>query len=301
VRAKETWLWTAIITPFTADASGVDFETFAALLKRQEAAGNGVMILGSTGESLSLSEDEKKEIVRFTFAQKLKVPVMVGTPNVNLTQTLAWIDFCKGCGAEGYLAATPVYTKPAAQGQIDWFRAILDAVDAPVMLYNVPSRTGSTLSPEVLRALAKHKNFWAVKESSGGLDMYIEYAAAAPDVALYCGDDNLMVAAASIGACGLVSVASNMWPDACNAYVKACRDGSYRGQEWWRIGKSLFATTSPVPLKSLMHERGILPNPAVRLPLSVKDFASLDGVKVADQAVTEWFGRWTSTREGKAA
>lgn len=300
MRANQTWLWTALVTPFTPDGEAVDFAELVKQVKRQEVAGNGVMILGSTGESLSLTDDEKREIVRVTMGLKLKVPVMVGTPNANLKQTLTWLDFCHGCGADAYLAATPVYTKPAPQGQIDWFRTVLDAADAPVMLYNIPSRTGAVLSPAVLKALQGHRNFWAVKESSG-LDAYVDYAAAAPDVALYCGDDYLFVAAASIGACGLISVASNMWPEACNAYVQACRDGSYRGQEWWRIGKALFATTNPIPVKALMQDRGVLASGAVRLPLSIKDLASLDGLRAADRQVAAWYENHIAQRKDKAA
>ncbi|MDR3449822.1 MAG: 4-hydroxy-tetrahydrodipicolinate synthase [Alphaproteobacteria bacterium] len=293
MRAQETWLWTALVTPFTPDAGKVDYAALGSLLKRQNAAGNGILILGSTGESLSLNEDEKKEIVRFTMAQKLSVPVMIGLPNINAAQTMGWIDFCRGQGADAYLAATPAYTKPGAEGQVGWFTHIFDAVDAPVMLYNVPSRTGASLSPAVLRALQSHRNFWAVKESSGGLEAYVDYAAAAPNVALYCGDDNLLAPAASLGACGLVSVASNMWPEACAAYVAGCRDATYRGQDWWIASKALFTTASPVPLKALMHRRGLLPSSAVRSPLSVSDLASFDLLDAADKRITEWHASFT--------
>ncbi len=297
---KSTKLWTALITPFTADAKAVDFDTLVKLAKRQEAAGNGVMILGSTGESPLLGDDEKKEIVRVTCGLKLAVPVMVGTPNVNFRQAMDWMDFCRGCGADAYLAATPVYTKPGPEGQIDWFKNVFDAADAPIMLYNIPSRTGAVLSPAVLRALKEHRNFWGLKESSG-LEMYIEYNAAAPDVALYCGDDHLFAAAVGIGAAGLISVASNMWPEACHAYVDACLNGTYRGSEWWRISKALFAASNPVPVKALMQQRGVIPSGTVRLPLSVKDLPSIDGLIAADEKVREWQARAPARQEGKAA
>ena len=301
MHAKETWLWTALVTPFLSETNGIDYATFGALLKRQEAAGNGVLILGSTGEAISLSEEEKREMVRFTLAQKLTVPVMVGVPNSNLAQSLAWLDFCRGSGIDAYLAATPLYTKPGADGQKGWFQEIFDAADAPVMLYNVPSRTGAVLSPEVLRALQKHKNFWAVKESSGGLDMYVDYAVAAPNVALYCGDDNVLASAAPLGACGLISVAANVWPDACQAYVTACRASAYCGQEWWRASKTLFTTSSPVPLKALMHHRGMIPTNTVRLPLCASDLASLDGLKAADQMILDWHSDLLTQRKEQAA
>ena len=301
MRAKETWLWTALVTPFFADGGGIDFATFGNLIKRQEAAGNGILILGSTGEAISLSEEEKSEIVRFTLAQNPSVPVMVGVPNSNQAQTLAWLDFCRGRGIDAYLAATPVYTKPGVEGQKGWFQKLFDAADAPIMLYNVPSRTGAVLSPEVLRALHGHKNFWAVKESSGGVDMYVEYAIAAPDVALYCGDDNILPSAAPLGACGLVSVAANVWPDACAAYVAACRESSYRGQDWWRASKSLFTTSSPVPLKALMTHKGLIPTATVRSPLCTSDLASLDGVKAADLQIAEWHSSVLTRSKEQAA
>ncbi|MDE2029804.1 MAG: 4-hydroxy-tetrahydrodipicolinate synthase [Alphaproteobacteria bacterium] len=292
--ARKTWLWTAMVTPFTADGSAVDYASFGKILKMQEAAGNGILILGSTGESLSLSEEEKQEIVRYTFSLGLKVPVMVGTPNANMAQTLAWLDFCRGKGAHAYLAATPLYTKPAAQGQIGWFRKLFDAADAQVMLYNVPGRTGAALNPAVLSDLRAHKNFWAVKESSGGLDAYASFADAAPDAALYCGDDNMLASATPLGACGLVSVVGNAWPEACRAYVEACRAGRYRGQIWWNASKAMFTTTSPVPVKALMHDLGMIASGAVRLPLSRNDLASLDQVRAAHQAVAQWHGALAS-------
>jgi len=295
---KNTSLWTALITPFTPE-NAVDYDTLVKLAKRQEAAGNGVMILGSTGESISLSDEEKREIVRITCGLKLQVPVMVGTPNLNFMQTMAWIDYCRGCGADAYLAATPVYTKPGAEGQIDWFTKIFDSVDAPVMLYNIPSRTGAVLQPAVLKALKGHKNFWGIKESSG-LDAQVDYLATAPNVSLYCGDDYIFVASASIGASGLISVAANMWPEACNAYVKACLDGTYRGQEWWRISKALFTASNPIPVKALMQHKGVLPSGAVRLPLSAKDLASMDGLIAADEKVAEWHSRHRVSKD-KAA
>jgi 4-hydroxy-tetrahydrodipicolinate synthase len=299
MRVQETWLWTALITPFTADGGRVDYPALAKLLERQEVAGNGVLLLGSTGEALSLSEDEKKEIVRFTCTQKLTVPVMVGVPNINLAQTLAWIDYCHGYAIDAYLAATPAYTKPNAAGQCGWFKKIFDAADAPIMLYNVPSRTGAALSTEVVKALSKHANFWAIKESSGGLDAYIDYVTAAPTIALYCGDDHLMPSAVPLGACGLVSVASNIWPEACRDYVTACRRGAYRGQEWWLASKSLFSAASPVPLKALMEHRSIIPYSVVRLPLSTSDLTGMKALEQADNAIEEWHRAYRSERERK--
>jgi 4-hydroxy-tetrahydrodipicolinate synthase len=299
MHVQETWLWTALITPFSADGGSVDYSTLAKLLERQEAAGNGVLLLGSTGESLSLSEDEKKEIVRFACAQKLTVPVMVGVPNINLAQTLAWIDYCRAYAIDAYLAATPAYTKPNAAGQTGWFKKLFDAADAPIMLYNVPSRTGAVLSPEVVRTLSRHANFWAIKESSGGLDAYIDYATAAPNIALYCGDDNLLPSATPLGACGLVSVASNVWPEACRDYVVACRKGAYRGQEWWLACKSLFMATSPVPLKALMEHQSLIPFGSVRLPLSTTDLTSIKPLEHADKSIEEWHRAYRIERERK--
>jgi 4-hydroxy-tetrahydrodipicolinate synthase len=237
-RLSETILWTALVTPFSPDGARVDFKAAEVLLRRQEAAGNGVLLLGSTGESMALSEAEKREVVQMATALNLSVPLMVGVPNINRAQTLDWIAFCNGQGVDAFLASTPAYTKPAAQGQIGWFGDIMNAAACPVMLYNIPSRTGAVLSPQVLSALGGHQNFWAVKESSGGLDAYIDYRAAAPHVAIYSGDDNMMPAVAPFGACGLVSVASNVWPEECRAYVDSCLGGGYFGTDWWRISKA---------------------------------------------------------------
>ncbi len=300
MKAKQQYLWTALITPFAADGA-VDYAGLAELIKQQDNAGNGILLLGSTGEAMALAEDEKREIVRVALSLKTKSPIMVGVPNINLAQTLAWVETCRGLGIDAYLAATPAYSKPASQGQCGWFCAVMDAADAPVMLYNVPSRTGASLSPDVLRELRGHKNFWAIKESSGGLDAYVDYASAAPNIALYCGDDNILPSAAPLGACGLVSVASNVWPDATHAYVDACRAGVFGGQDWWKATKALFSTTSPVPLKALMQLRGMIASNTVRLPLSIADLGSTDALKQADAAIAEWHKNYSAQNKGKAA
>lgn len=285
---SETSLWTALVTPFSPDGARVDFKAAEALLRRQEAAGNGVLLLGSTGESMALSEAEKEDVVEMATSLNLAVPLMVGVPNINRAQTLNWVEYCNGQGVDAFLASTPAYTKPAAQGQIGWFGDIMNAAEHPVMLYNIPSRTGAALSPQVLSALGGHRNFWAVKESSGGLDAYIDYHVAAPHVAIYSGDDNMMPAVAPLGACGLVSVASNVWPEECRAYVAACLDGSYRGTEWWWISKALFSTSNPVPVKALMEDLGLVPSGAVRSPLSRDDLQGLDGLRAAHAMVQKW-------------
>ncbi|MFZ9035880.1 MAG: dihydrodipicolinate synthase family protein, partial [Francisellaceae bacterium] len=162
-------LYTAIITPMRDDGN-IDFISFKNLLEIQQKADCGVVILGSTGESLAIDDKEKRQIVHFVMALNLSIPVIVGVGGYQLQQQLDWIDFCNSYHISGYLLVTPLYAKPGTKGQSQWFEALLDASDKPCMLYNVPSRTGIHLSDETLSALKHHPRLWALKEASGDID-----------------------------------------------------------------------------------------------------------------------------------
>lgn len=122
---KSTFLWTSCVTPFSSNGDSVDYQSLQSLLAMQAQAKNGVVLLGSTGESLLLSEYEKRTLVKFVYKLKLNTKIIIGVPGVNLYQTLEWLDFCKDMPISGYLITTPIYTKPGIMGQILWFEKLL--------------------------------------------------------------------------------------------------------------------------------------------------------------------------------
>lgn len=282
-------LWTALVTPLYADLS-VDYDSMERLLRLQEEAHNAVVLFGSTGEGLALDYDEKRKIIEFACRLDLKVPIMVGVGGVNLTSTLEWLDFCETMPIDSYQLVTPPYSKPGAQGQVAWFSALLDRVKKPCMLYNIPSRAGCSLLPTVLRELHDHPNLWAMKEGSGSMADFHAYGMAGPKVALYCGDDALMPSLAAMGAKGLVSVVSNAWPKAAHAFVRMCLQG--RGaevvSEWFPIAQAMFVTSNPVPIKALLHDKGLIKTPLVKPPLSHLDLPSREPLRQCDVKVSVW-------------
>ncbi len=282
-------LYTAVVTPFFADGK-VNYSELASLLREQEKAGNGVVILGSTGEGLALRDEEKREIVNFTAAAKLHVPVLVGVAGAQLDETIQFIRFCETQAIDGYLMPVPLYAKPGVEGQYHWFSSLLDTVSRPAMLYNVPSRTGVKMHGEVLRRLDGKANAWAVKEASGSVTEFSALKAQGPHFAFYSGDDALTPEFAKHGAVGLVSVASNVWPEATNRFVRLAIAGKTEGllPLWSDACDTLFLASNPVPVKALLAAKKKISLALVRPPLSEKDLSNLAPLLKADEAITNW-------------
>lgn len=286
---KQIKLWTAIVTPFTEDMQQIDYASFLLLLKEQESAGNGVILLGSTGEGLSLSNQERKDFVRFACEQNLSIPLMVGVPSYNLETALDWIEFANSQKISGYLLTTPIYTKPGVEGQIAWFKQLLDKSKHQCMLYNIPSRAGVKLHSEVVKNLASHPNFYAIKDSGGQIETIVEYKLSAPDIMVYCGDDNMLPAYAAEAASGLISVASNIWPLAVKKYVdQALERKIFHDKIWWKVCKALFAASNPIPVKVLLAKLGKIKSASLRLPLSSADLKSAEELLEVNELVENW-------------
>lgn len=283
-------LWTALITPMQPDGS-VHFNNLEQIINLQEEAGNGILILGSTGEGLALSEEEKKGIVDFISDWKHSCPVMVGVGGFNLKSQTDWISYCNQKNVDSFLLVNPLYSKPGLRGQIEWFRSLLDASEKPCMIYNIPSRTGVKLYPEVLEELQHHPNFWAVKEASGSIAAFQQFRKAVPSVPLYSGDDGLMPFFAAAGGSGLVSVASNVWPQETKLYVAKCLKGDTVSlfPIWTDAVKALFSASNPIPLKVLMKEKGLIETTVLRLPLTDKDLSNAEPLRISDEAITNWY------------
>lgn len=283
-------LWTALITPMYDDGS-IHFENLEQLVKRQEDAGNGILILGSTGEGLALSDEEKKRILDFVSDRDNSSPVMVGVGGFNLQQQTEWIQYCNKKSIEGFLLVNPLYSKPGLKGQIAWFKSLLDASEKPCMIYNIPSRTGVKLFPEVLKELQPHENLWSVKEASGSIDEFQQFRKTVPSLPLYSGDDGLMPFFSAAGGSGLVSVASNVWPKETKLYVEKCLKGDTVSlfPIWTDAVKALFSASNPIPLKVLMKEKGLIETSVLRLPLTDKELSSTAHLHVCDDAIANWY------------
>lgn len=282
-------VWTAVITPMNSDGS-VDYESLENILRQQEAAGNGITILGSTGEALNIDDDEKKKILEFACGLKLSMPLMAGVGGINLNTQKEWIGYLNTLPIDCYLLVVPLYAKPGIYGQYGWFKELMDVSDKPCMLYNIPGRTAKNLEFETLKMLSGHKNFWAIKEASGSEEEFAKYTKAAPNALMMSGDDMMLPAFSKLGAKGVVSVASNVWPEETGLYAKQCLDGSFAGGDVWKPAiEALFSASNPVPVKALMHELGMIGSATVRLPLSEKDLDDIQALKEADESIGNWF------------
>lgn len=282
-------LWTALVTPFNNDLS-VDYDSLKNLVMEQETAGNGLLILGSTGEALNIDLATKKEIIKFVKNLRPKVPVMAGVGGHNLNETKAWTQWLETQDVDAYLMVVPIYAKPGVHGQTEWFKALMDEVSKPVMLYNVPGRCGKELELDTVRALKGHKNFWSIKEASGSVEKFKQYLEATGNAKVYCGDDGLFPAFADAGSCGLVSVASNTWPAQTALYVRQSLDKSLEAKGMWEAASnSLFIASNPVPAKRLLMKEGRIKSDILMPPLSAKDLEQDQDLMAANNNVNEWF------------
>jgi 4-hydroxy-tetrahydrodipicolinate synthase len=285
---NSTPLWTALVTPLNENGS-IDREGLQNLVRAQEAAGNGLLILGSTGEALNLSLEERKEVLEFCLSLNPKVPTMVGVGGSELQATLEWINYLEGKNVDAYLMVTPLYAKPGEEGQYHWFKTLMDRSTRPVMLYNVPGRTCMPLNHNTVQRLADHKNLWAIKEASGSTEEFAQYRKDAPNARVYSGDDALMPDFSDLGASGLISVASNVWPSATHTYVKQCLEKRFNDKELWdRASNSLFAASNPVPAKRLLWERKEIASKIMKAPLSDLDLNNADELLACDSLINGW-------------
>ncbi|MDX1617333.1 MAG: 4-hydroxy-tetrahydrodipicolinate synthase [Balneolaceae bacterium] len=287
---NETRLWTALVTPMKENGD-IDLEDLAGLIHKQDEAGNGVLVLGSTGEGLALGGEDKKQVVNTATSLNVDVPVMVGVGGFNLREQIEWIEHCHEYDPDAFLLVTPLYAKPEKRGQVEWFRALMDAADRPCMLYNVPSRTGTWLEVDALRQLAGHPNLYALKEAGGSIERFQSYRNAVPELPIYSGDDGLTPYFALNGCRGLVSVMANVWPKAAHRYLELCLDGEVKDlvTHWKEPIASLFSVSNPIPSKALLREKGWIKTSTLRPPLSSEDITDTERLQKADKSITKWY------------
>ena len=264
---------TAMVTPMTA--TGVDYDALARFIDFQLEEGiNALVAVGTTGESATLTPQERKEVIRFTVERVAgRVPVIAGTGTNNTQHVLEFTQSACDDGADAVLVVTPYYNKATQAGLIAHFTAVADASDKPVILYNVPSRTGCNLLPDTVAVLAKHPNIAAIKEASGNMGQVVELAAkCGDDIAIYSGEDGITLPILSMGGQGCISVASNVVPRT----MVSLADTFFRGdvaeaarmqRELWPLIHLLFCEVNPIPAKAAVSAMGY-GEEHIRLPLT---------------------------------
>ena len=272
---------TALITPLTEN--GVDYEAFGRLIDWQIEQGiDALVAAGTTGEASTLTDEEHVEVIRFCVERAAgRVPVIAGTGS-NDTQYAIWLtqEACKA-GADAVLVVTPYYNKATQKGLIAMYTAIADASTKPVILYNVPSRTGVSIEPSTYLALADHPNIAAIKEANGNISKIVETAALVGDkLDIYSGNDDQIVPVLSVGGSGVISVLSNVVPaqtsQICHKFFEGDVAGSAKLQfEYLQLANTLFCEVNPIPVKAAMAAMGWCEN-TLRLPLTPMDSANYE-------------------------
>src|SRR2546429_4615428 len=265
--------FTALVTPFLND--GVDDSAFNKLLETQIAAGiTGVVAIGTTGESPTLSHEEREQVIRLSVATANKRCLVLAGTGSNATQhAVADTRIAEQFGADGALLVAPYYNKPSQEGLFRHFKTIADATALPIILYNIPGRCGVDVAPDTVTRLAKEcRNIVTIKEASGSVERVSELRARlAESFTILSGDDSLTLPFMSVGAVGVVSVASNLFPAEICALVRAYECGDAKlalnlHRKMFPLFKDLFIEPNPVPVKTALGWRGAMSG-EVRLPL----------------------------------
>ena len=263
---------TAMVTPMTA--TGVDYDALGRFIDFQLASGiNALVAVGTTGESATLSPQERNEVIRFTVDRvNGRVPVIAGTGTNNTAHAISYTESACAIGADAVLVVTPYYNKSTQAGLIAHFSAIADKSDKPVILYNVPSRTGCNLLPATVAELAKHPNISAIKEACGDMAQVVELFARCGDmIDVYSGEDALTVPMMAMGGMGTISVLSNVVP----AQAVAMTDAFFAGRldeaakmqcKYLDLINDLFCEVNPIPAKAAVSAMGYGAE-NIRLPL----------------------------------
>jgi len=275
----------AMCTPFHQDGS-IDFETLREDAQRLEAAGvDGLVPVGSTGESATLSHDEHIEVVEAVIDAVDDVPVIAGSGSNNTKEALELSRRSAEAGADALLLISPYYNKPEQQGFIDHYTTLADAIDLPQIVYNVPSRTGQNIEPDTAVELAEHPNIRAYKAASGDMGQISEIIERTrdEDFAVLSGDDGMTVPMLSVGGTGCISVAANIEPERTCAMIGAGLSGDFERarqihHELGPLFRALFLETNPIPVKEAMRIRGYGPA-HLRSPLTRLSDEHLDHLR----------------------
>ncbi|MBE6549198.1 MAG: 4-hydroxy-tetrahydrodipicolinate synthase [Ruminococcaceae bacterium] len=263
---------TAIITPFKNGA--IDYESFGKIIEDQIAKSiDAIVVAGTTGEAATLTHEEHCDVIKYA-VEKIagRVPVIAGTGSNDTAYGIELSKYACEVGADALLLVTPYYNKATPKGLIKNFIETAEATDKPIILYNVPSRTGCNIPLSVYKELAKHERIVATKEASGNISYIAEVIAECGDsLDVYSGNDDQIVPIMSLGGKGVISVLSNVLPEETHTLAKLCLDGNFSGAakmqlDYLKLINALFCEVNPVPVKTAMAELGWC-DIEMRLPL----------------------------------
>ena len=264
---------TALITPTTP--AGVDYEALGRLIDWQISGGiDALVIAGSTGEGKTLSITKHREVLRYS-AERIagRVPMIAGTGSNETSVSISLSRYACEVGADALLVVTPYYIKATQNGLVQMYNMIADAVTKPIILYNVPSRTGVNIEPETYARLAEHENIVGIKEANGDISKIVTTAAAVQGkLDLYSGNDDQTIPILSLGGKGVISVLSNLLPaqtaEMCRRFFRGdCAGAAELQLKYLPLIHALFSEVNPIPVKAAMAEMGFCEN-YLRMPLT---------------------------------
>lgn len=262
----------AIVTPF--NQNGVNFDKLGELLDWHiEQGTDAIIICGTTGESVTMSDEEKKAAFKFTVEKVAgRIPVIAGTGSNDTRHSIELSKYAESVGCDGLLCVTPYYNKTTQKGLIAHYTAIADAVNIPLIVYNVPGRTGLNVNPDTLKTLSKHKNIIAVKEASGNISQVVEIGTFCDEhFGMYSGNDDQVVPLLSVGGIGVISVVANVDPKIMHDMVEKYLEGDIGAAmklqlDIKALNDALFCEVNPIPVKTAMNLLGYNVG-ELRLPL----------------------------------
>lgn len=261
----------ALITPFK-DNFEIDFDAYGRLVDfHLEKGSNGIVPCGCSGEAATLSHDEQKSLIRFVVERVAgRIPVIAGTGSNNTREAVGLTKYAREVGADAALLITPYYNKPTPAGQIAHYTTVAEEAGIPIMLYNVPGRTGTRMLPETISELNKVPNIVSVKEACGSVDQ-VSNILHLCDINVMSGDDSLTLPMMAVGGSGVVSVAANVVPDLVAGMCKAANAGDFAEAKALHykilpLAIALFLETNPMPAKAALAKMGMIKN-VLRLPL----------------------------------
>lgn len=265
---------TALITPFVDDK--VDFESLDYLLDTQIKGGiNALVINGTTGEPTTMTHDERTAVAKFAIDKvKSKIPVILGAGSNNTYTAIEYAKEAEALGADGVLVVTPYYNKATQNGIYAHYKALNDSINIPIVMYNVPGRTGLNMLPTTVARLCELKNIQAVKEASGNVSQMMEIKHLCGDnIDLYSGDDGLIFPCMAVGGIGVISVASNIIPQYISDLTRRFLSGDYVGARNMQFDihdlvDALFCEVNPIPVKTAAYLMGIINSDYMRLPMT---------------------------------
>lgn len=274
----------AIVTPFTKE--GINFDKLGELIEWHiENNTDAIIICGTTGEASTMTDEEKKAAYKFTVEKAAKrIPIIAGTGSNNTHHSIELSKYAESVGCDGLLCVTPYYNKTTQKGLIEHYTAIANSVNIPIIIYNVPGRTGLNILPDTLRKLSSHKNIAGVKEASGNISQVVEIGTFCnEDFALYSGNDDQVVPLLSVGGVGVISVVANIAPKEMHDMVMSYLNGDVKHAMELQLkikplNDALFCEVNPIPVKTAMNLMGFEVGD-LRLPLTSMTEKNLDYLK----------------------